>query len=122
MKIIAKHDGKTQGDINLNEQFLDHLNFLREHCICDICIDKGYNSILEIIVSRLGLKEIYVYYTEEIVEKNKINENYGYIYKVHGLEELENLLYKKDYLKNEDKEDFDKKIEALEVLFESRKK
>ena len=125
MIVITKHNGKTQGDINDNEQFLDHLNFLKEDSVCNVRIDEYYNIMLNIFVSSLGLKEIYVYYTEEnsvgkeeyLIDGHVYGEYAvdGYIYKVSGLEELRKILYEKSYTLDED--EIDSKIEALEVLF-----
>ena len=115
MIVLTKHDGKTQGDINNNEQFLDHLNFLKEDSICNVRIDEYYNIMLDVLVSSLGLKEIYVYYSEEIKGEKEEYIVDGYIYKVSGLKELREFLYEKKCTIDEN--DIDSKIEALEVLF-----
>lgn len=117
MEIIAKHDGKTQGDINDNEQFLDQLNSLKEDCICNVRIDEYYNNMIDVMVSKAGLREIYVYCSEEFPEEKKVD---GYIYKISGLKELRKLLYEKKCTL--DKDEIDEQIEALEVLFENCKK
>lgn len=116
-KIIAKHDGQ-KGDVCENEQFLGFLNHLFEQCKCNVRIDEYYNFMLDVVVPRNGLKDIYVYYTEE-VENTDVANAYvvnAYIFKVSGLEELRELLCDKSPVLDGD--EIEEKIKALRILFE----
>lgn len=110
-KIIAKHDGR-RGDVSENEQFLVFLNYLFEQSICNVRIDEYYNFMLDVIISKSGLKNIYVYYTEEVENIDVVN---AYIYEVCGLEELKELLCDKSPTLDEN--EIEEKIKAIKILY-----